>query len=130
MRKIAVPVVEERLSEHFGHCNYFEFFEVEGGKIIKTDRAVPPPHQPGVLPLWLAELKATDIIAGGMGQRAVQLFLQNGISVYLGAEMKSAEELALDLANDRLQCGQNYCTGHGDGDGGGQGHAQGHNCGH
>ncbi len=130
MKKIAIPVVQEKLSGHFGHCEYFEFFIEENGKIIRTERAVPPPHQPGVLPLWLAELKATAIIAGGMGQRAIELFLQNGIDVYLGAEQKSAEELAEDLVNNRLVCGQNYCTGHGDGDGDGQGHVDGHNCGH
>lgn len=130
MKKITVPVVDQKLSAHFGHCEYFGFFDVVDGKIVHSERIVSPPHQPGLLPKWLAGKGATDIIAGGMGQRAIQLFLDNNINVYLGAEMKPAEELALDLANNRLKCGQNYCTGHGDGDGGGQGHAHGHNCGH
>ena len=35
---------------------------------------MPPEHRPGVYPRWVAALGVTDVIAGGIGQRAIDLF--------------------------------------------------------
>jgi len=69
----------------------------------------PPPHEPGILPGWLAEKGVTDIIAGGIGQRAIGLFNQNKINVFVGAQIKDPSELANDLINNTLVAGANYC---------------------
>ena len=69
----------------------------------------PPAHEPGVLPAWLHEQGAQVIIAGGMGQRAQQLFVQNNIQVVVGAPLASAEELAMAYVNGTLQMGDNIC---------------------
>ena len=70
--KIAIPLAEGKLAMHFGHCASFALIEVDEqtGKIIKKEEVAAPPHQPGLLPQWLAERGATIVIAGGMGQRA------------------------------------------------------------
>ena len=69
----------------------------------------PPGHQPGVLPQWLHEQGATVIIAGGMGQRAQQLFAQNGIEVVVGASAQSPEQLVEAYIKNALQTGENIC---------------------
>jgi predicted Fe-Mo cluster-binding NifX family protein len=108
-RKIAVPVENGILTGHFGHAKLFAIVEMEGEKIVNENTLVPPPHDVGVLPAWLGELGATDIISGGMGQRAIQLFLANKINVFVGAAQKSPAELAQDLVLNRLSAGANYC---------------------
>jgi hypothetical protein len=67
--KIAIPLHQGALSLHFGHCEHFVLVEVdtENGKILGKTFHEPPPHEPGVLPKWLAELGTDLIIAGGMG---------------------------------------------------------------
>ena len=109
--KIAIPVAEGRLSAHFGHCEEFAIFEVdEGGKeVLKKTMHQPPTHEPGVLPRWLHELGADVIIAGGMGQRAQQLFAQNGITVVVGAPAETPEQLASAYLSETLQAGENIC---------------------
>ena len=81
--KIAIPTVGGRLCLHFGHCEQFSLVEVDETAGVPGETVVltPPPHEPGVLPRWLHQHGATVIIAGGMGQRAQQLFTQNGIKV-------------------------------------------------
>jgi predicted Fe-Mo cluster-binding NifX family protein len=69
----------------------------------------PPPHEPGVLPQWLAEQKANLIIAGGMGSRAQSLFTQNGIQVLTGAPAGTPEELVQAYLNGSLAPGDNVC---------------------
>ena len=81
--KIAIPMAGGRLCMHFGHCEQFALVDVDeiGGKLTNTTLVTPPPHEPGLLPRWLHEQGATVIIAGGMGQRAQQLFSQSGVKV-------------------------------------------------
>lgn len=109
-RKIAIPVENGVLSGHFGHAKEFALIEVNEGQIIKNETLVPPPHEPGVLPKWLGQLNATDILAGGMGQKAIQLFLNNDINVFVGVAQKPVLELVDDLLNNSLESGANYCN--------------------
>jgi len=85
--KIAIPLAEGKLTMHFGHCASFALIEVDATqkKILKREDVDAPPHQPGLLPPWLAERGANVIIAGGMGQRAQELFAAQGIKVIVGA---------------------------------------------
>jgi predicted Fe-Mo cluster-binding NifX family protein len=69
----------------------------------------PPPHEPGVLPKWIAELGVKVVIAGGMGQRAQQLFNEHQVKVIAGASMDSPENLAIAYLNNTLQTGTNAC---------------------
>ena len=108
-RKVAVPIENGIMTGHFGHAKLFALIEMDGDKIVKEEVLVPPPHDVGVLPAWLSDLGATDILSGGMGQRAIQLFLNNKINVFVGVAQKSAAELAADLVNNRLEKGANYC---------------------
>jgi len=125
MRKIAVPVVNNKLSAHFGHCEYFAFFTEENGIITKRENIQGPPHAPGVIPVWIAQQGATAIIAGGMGTMAQQIFAQNNVQVVLGAAEADPEMLANDYIAGQLQSGDNSCD-HPDGHGHGHDHDHGH----
>ena len=109
--RIAIPVANGKLAMHFGHCEDFVLIDVdEQEKIITGQNMLKPPmHEPGVLPRWLHEQGANIIIAGGMGQRAQQLFVQNGITVIVGADSRSPEELVSAYLNSTLQTGANLC---------------------
>ena len=109
--KIAIPVADGQLSAHFGHCEQFALVQVDESskQVLGTEHATPPAHEPGVLPRWLHEQGADLIIAGGMGQRAQQLFAQNGIKVIVGAPGRPVPETVDDYLNGTLQAGANLC---------------------
>jgi predicted Fe-Mo cluster-binding NifX family protein len=108
-RKIAIPLENEILCSHFGHCQQFAIIDAENNLISGETIITPPPHEPGLLPGWLAEKGVTDVIAGGMGQRAINLFNQQNINVFVGAPIKNPADLAKDLLNNTLIAGANYC---------------------
>ena len=108
-KKIAVPTSDGVLDPHFGHCRQFALVEVEGDDIKGVTYLDAPPHQPGLLPGWLAERGATDIIAGGMGQRAIQLFNQQGVNVFVGAPIMAPEKAVEGFLNGSLAFSANYC---------------------
>lgn len=108
-RRIAIPLEDGKLCAHFGHCRQFAIIDTEDGHIGNETFLQPPPHEPGLLPAWLGEKGVTDVIAGGMGQRAINLFNNQDINVFVGAQVKSPRELATDLINGSLEAGSNYC---------------------
>ncbi len=109
--KIAIPLATGRLCMHFGHCEEFALVDVDEKtrQVSKMITLRPPAHEPGVLPRWLHEQGATVILAGGMGERAQQLFAQNGIKVVVGASVQSPEELVQAYLQGVLQTGENIC---------------------
>lgn len=109
--RIAVPLADGRLCLHFGHCERFALVDVdtETKKITNREDLTPPPHEPGVLPRWLAEKGANIIIAGGMGQRAQSLFTENNIRVLVGAPSSTPEELAESFLAGTIELGENTC---------------------
>ncbi len=106
---IAIPTSNDCLCQHFGHCDKFALIEIENKKITGERYVVPPPHEPGVLPGWLASQGVTQIIAGGMGHKAISLFNQQNIQVFTGAEEKPARTLAEDFLENKLTTGINAC---------------------
>jgi predicted Fe-Mo cluster-binding NifX family protein len=109
--RIAIPMVNGNLSMHFGHCEKFALIDVnsEENTIIKREDIAAPPHQPGMLPPWLAERGVNVIIAGGMGQRALELFARQNIKVVVGAAAGLPEKLVESFLAGTLEVGDNVC---------------------
>jgi len=107
--RIAIPTAAGALAMHFGHCESFALFDIEAKTIAKRSDVTPPPHQPGLLPKWLAEQGATVVIAGGMGGRAQGLFADQGIEVIVGAPAEAPEAVVQAYLAGTLKTGSNVC---------------------
>ncbi len=108
-KKFAVPTVDGKLCSHFGHCQSFAVIEVENNKIVSEDYLNPPDHEPGSFPRFLSKHGVNIIIAGGMGRRAQDLFMQNNIEVCIGVSQETPSELVYKYLNDDLETGNNLC---------------------
>ena len=109
--RFAIPLADGKLAVHFGHCASFALLDVDLSTNAVTDRqdVDAPPHQPGLLPPWLAERGVNRIIAGGMGQHAQQLFAEQNIDVTVGAPIDTPENLVKACLAGTLQTGNNAC---------------------
>jgi len=109
--RIAIPLSGETLSPHFGHCERFALVDVDPAecRIVGREDIAAPPHEPGLLPAWLAQRGATMIVAGGMGRRAQDLFAQQGIEVLVGVDGGTPEALVTAYLDGTLKGGQNIC---------------------
>jgi len=109
LMRIAIPLAQGKLSQHFGHCEAFALVDVADGKISSREDVPAPEHEPGLLPRWLASKGAKVIIAGGMGARAQGLFAEQGIEVLVGAPPEAPEELVRSYLAGTLVTGDNAC---------------------
>ncbi len=106
--RIAISTDGDSVSPHFGRCPSFTIVDIEEGNIIKKETVDNPGHHPGFLPQFLRERNVNYIIAGGMGQRAVQLFAQEGIEIIVGVS-GTIDDVIRKIANGTLEGGESLC---------------------
>ena len=55
--RFAIPIADNKLTLHFGHSAEFAIVDADEEKkqIQMREDVDAPPHQPGLLPRWLAE---------------------------------------------------------------------------
>lgn len=109
--RFSIPLANGKLATHFGHCAAFALIDIDSAEysILHRENIDAPPHQPGLLPPWLAERGVNRILAGGMGQRAQDLFAAQGIEVTIGAPVETPEKLVMDFMAGTLTVGGNAC---------------------
>jgi predicted Fe-Mo cluster-binding NifX family protein len=108
--RFAVPTHGKKLCAHFGHCEAFALIDADNnGAVVSESYVTPPPHEPGLLPPWLAQQGVDCVIAGGMGARAQQIFAQNGVKVVTGAQGEYPKEVVENYLKGTLVTGANTC---------------------
>lgn len=102
MKKIAIPIENGKFCTHFGGAKQFQITDINENTIVSTDILDAPKHEPGVLPKWLKSLDVTDVIAGGMGERAITLLEHNNIKAHTGVACDSIENIINKFINGSL----------------------------
>ena len=121
--KIAIPVENGTLFGHFGHAPSFALIDAnaETGAITAREDLEAPPHEPGVLPKWLAEKGVNLVMTGGIGPAARNLLAKRGIEVLTGIAGDSPEALVAAHFAGTLEISDNACDHDGE-----HGHGHGH----
>lgn len=109
MKRIALPVTENKLCPHFGLSSHFKFYIEENGKIINEELVSAPAQVPNLIPNWLIEKGVTDVIAAGIGLRPIEILNQHKINVFVGVKIKSTDELVKELLEGVLETNGNLC---------------------
>jgi predicted Fe-Mo cluster-binding NifX family protein len=109
--KIAVASEKDMVTQHFGHCENFNIFEVKEDQIVSHEILANPGHSPGFLPNYLYEKGVNVIISGGMGGNAVNLFNERGIEVITGAS-GSSEAAVKSYLQGQLKSSGSVCHEH------------------
>lgn len=107
---IAIPLEDGVLCAHFGHCEQFAIVTVVDDVITEVKELTPPEHVPGLYPRWVASFGVTDVIAGGMGQKAINLFNEQNINAFVGAPLDDPTTLVTLFLEGKLNLNANYCN--------------------
>ncbi len=116
MRKIALPARDGRIDDHFGHCEYFEVFTVDDGRIVDRQR-VDSPEGCGCksgIASTLRQMGVDTMLAGNMGGGAVNVLRSNGIEVVRGCSGETAAAVEAFIAG-RITDSGDLCSAHTDG---------------
>jgi predicted Fe-Mo cluster-binding NifX family protein len=117
--KIALPTCQNKIDEHFGHCEHFTVFTINGQKKIESEEKIASPAGCGCksnIASTLAQMGVKLMIAGNMGQGAVNVLNGQGIDVLRGCSgnVKDVTEnwLAGNLNDSGIACAQHQNACH------------------
>ena len=109
--KIALPSKENRIDDHFGHCEYFTVFTVNDNNEIISEEIVDSPVGCGCksnIAQTLSLMGVKIMLAGNMGEGAVNILSSHGIKVFRGCsgEIKTVIKNYLDgkLIDSGIMC--------------------------
>lgn len=112
--KIAVPTVGDQVDQHFGHCEKYTVYTIEE-KAIKAVEFMASPAGCGCksnMASTLAQHGVKVLIAGGIGNGAVNVLAANGIQTIKGASGPASEAVELFLQGQLIDRGD-ICHSHG-----------------
>jgi len=111
--KIALPSCQNQIDAHFGHCEHFTVFTISDKNEIMSEEKIASPAGCGCksnIAQTLAEQGVKLMLAGNMGQGAVNVLNSHGIEVLRGCAgdvRKVAEQwLAGNLNDSGIACAQ------------------------
>lgn len=109
--RVAIPVSKGVLSQHFGDSPEFALVDVDrdNGVILKQTKVPAPPHQPGLLPKWLAEKGVNLVMTCGIGNKAMKVFENKGIGVVVGCSPEEPETIVKEYLARELTTKENPC---------------------
>jgi predicted Fe-Mo cluster-binding NifX family protein len=100
--KIAVPVTKEnRIDDHFGHCESYGVFTISDKNEITEIKGVASPQGCGCKSDIASVLAADGVsvmLAGGIGGGAINVLNNSGIQVVRGCSGDAAEVVKLYLS--------------------------------
>jgi predicted Fe-Mo cluster-binding NifX family protein len=111
--KIAIPSKNNMVDSHFGHCDYFTVFTAEEGKIIHVEE-LPAAADCGCksgLAGNLRQMGVETLLAGGIGQGAINVLNSHGIEVYRGCS-GNVRKLAEDYLKGVISDSGDTCNHH------------------
>lgn len=130
--KVAVPTRDNRVDDHFGHCDHYTIYTIENKQIINTE-TLPSPEGCGCKSGIAAELQNIGVevmLAGNMGEGAKKKLEAHGIRVIRGCAGSVDVVIGGFLAGAIMDSGLG-CAGHsGEHQCGHHNHDHGHTCQH
>jgi len=131
MKKIALPVTgDNRIDDHFGHCEMYSVYTVNEQNGIESVDTLPSVQGCGCksnIASVLAAKGVTIMLAGGIGNGAINVLNSQGIDVVRGCSGNATDAVKLYLAGMLTDSGES-CHTHEQHHG--QGHSGGHVCSH
>jgi predicted Fe-Mo cluster-binding NifX family protein len=109
--KVALSTKNNMITEHFGHCDYFVVYEIDNNEVKGSTLVKNPPHQKGYLPKFLKDQGIDVVIAGGIGQMAVNLLNDLGVKCYMNVQ-GDVDTVIENFLNHSLENDGKPCTEH------------------
>jgi predicted Fe-Mo cluster-binding NifX family protein len=112
--KVAVPTKGNVVDDHFGHCRHYTIFTINASQEIVDIEVLPSPNGCGCksnISAVLKEKGVTAMLAGNMGDGALQILSHHGIEVIRGCS-GNVQQLAEMFIKGTLEDSGKGCSRH------------------
>jgi len=112
--KIALPSRQNIIDDHFGHCEYYTIFTIDNNNKIIEQETIAAPAGCGCksnIAQTLSEMGVEIMLAGNMGEGAVNVLSNAGIEVLRGCS-GDVKDVTLKWLNGSLVDSGDSCHEH------------------
>lgn len=112
--KIAIPTKNNIVEDHFGHCEYYSVYETDNGKNIISKELFRTQGGCGCksnIAGILSQMGVKVLLAGNMGQGAINMLNAHHINVIRGCEGQ-VDELVTSYLSGTLSDKEIVCEHH------------------
>lgn len=116
--KLAVPTRSNVVDDHFGHCKAYTIITVDANSKIEKTELLPSPQGCGCKSNIAAVLKEKGVgvmLAGNMGNGALNILKNKGIDVYRGCS-GNVPQLVTSFLQGNIGDSGEGCHHHGEGE--------------
>lgn len=121
--KIAIPVKNDnKIDDHFGHCEFYNVYSLSDKNVVEEIQTIKSEQGCGCksnIAQTLAGLGVTTMLAGGIGDGAINVLNNAGIKVIRGCRGNASEAVKLfidgkitDSGSSCLQHHHHHGEGH------------------
>lgn len=114
--KLAIPTKNNRVDDHFGHCEAYMLITVNNENKITETELLPSPQGCGCksnIASILQQKGVTIMLAGNMGNGALNVLNQHGIMVFRGCS-GDVIQVAENYLNNKIEDSGIGCLQHSD----------------
>ncbi len=127
MKKIALPVTQRNIiDDHFGHCEFYGIYTISDNNEILKAEVIRSEQGCGCksnIAGVLADMGVTMMLAGGIGEGAINVLRQSGIDVIRGCSGGATDAVNQYISGVLVDSGES-CQTHE------HHHESGHSCQH
>jgi len=125
--KVCIPTMgpgglNDMVGEHFGRVPTYTVYDTETAKVTVMENTSGHAGGSGYPAQILADAGINVMVCGGLGRRAISMFEESGVMVYIGASGTAGKALEmwkagqLTAATDENACAQHAFRGDGIGE--------------
>jgi predicted Fe-Mo cluster-binding NifX family protein len=103
MKRIAIPIVNNKLSEFFGECERYEIYDIDQEIKTKSLKEIPASIAIEDLPEWLEKQGVSDVIAYKVNPKIINLFASRKVNLYVGIPSDSPQKLIDEYLQGKLE---------------------------
>lgn len=107
MKRVAIPIANNKLSEYFGGCSHYMIYEIGKSGISETLAEMPDGIAVADLPGWIEKQGITDLIAYKVNREIIKLFASRKVNLFVGIQINDPEKLIDDYLNGKLESDKN-----------------------
>ena len=102
MKRVAIPIANNKLSENFGECNYYTIFEIDKKIESEKTKLLPDGISLLELPSWLKKEGVTDVVTYKVNRLIINLFVAEKINLFLGIAIDTPDKIIDDYMQGKL----------------------------
>ncbi len=103
MKRIVIPIENNKLSEYFSKCSYYLVAEIYKEHISMKEFKFSEINDNQELVNWLVNIEASDIVAHNIDNEIINALVNTKISLFVGIAINTPEGLIESYLNGNLK---------------------------